>query len=131
MKDPNKIRIWKLNTPIRKALFNNAPQIVGIYIDNDFLNQLAIDYPYNYLSILSDWKAALYNQIAFRLDGDGRLHIACFFIKDGEVTPIDLTCAIGDNEVYIVGTNNRYTHGEWLTCKTQERSIFYLNKKNK
>ena len=131
MKEVKNIRIWKLNTPIRNALFGDKYPIVGVFVSTDFLNQLAIDFPYTYLSILHDWKEALYNQIAFRLDEDGRLHVACFCIKDDDIVNFDLACSVGDGEVTIIGANNRFTHGQWLTCKSQERSMLYINKKSK
>ena len=80
IKEENRIRIWKANSPLKEQAGELA--VVGIYAEDDFLNELATNRPYDYLAELENLQNALMNQIAYRKVKDGFYGLLCLRMDD-------------------------------------------------
>ena len=100
IKEENRIRIWKANSPLKEKAGELA--VVGIYAEDDFLNELATERPTDYLAELENLQNAFMNQIAYRKAGDGFYGLLCLNMDDnGRAYVYNVLLAVKDGEYVI------------------------------
>lgn len=100
IKEENRIRIWKANSPLKEKAGELA--VVGIYAEDDFLDELAINRPTDYLAELENLQNAMMNQIAYRKIEDGLYGLLCLDVADnGRAYVYNFLLALKDGEYVI------------------------------
>ena len=100
IKEANRIRIWKANSPLKEQACDLA--VVGIYAEDDFLNELAENRPTDYLAELENLQNALMNQIAYKKSEDGFYGLLCLNVDDkGRAYVYNVLLALKEGEYVI------------------------------
>ena len=123
IREANRIRIWKANSPLKEKAGGLA--VVGIYAEDDFLNELATNRPTDYLAELENLQSAFMNQIAYRKVEDGFYGLLCLNVADnGRAYVYNVVLALKDGE-YVI---RRYARADiglgygWKDMKKERRA---------
>jgi hypothetical protein len=118
------IRLARANTPIRTAV--QATGKVWFYVPEADLDQLAAKHPTSYLGILESWRASLWNQDFYDIEGNTIYVVGSYADRCGEVKLIQI---VGEYEpdgncIRIVSASNENMgKRNWKAIKKDTRRI--------